>query len=170
MTDIVFEDLNADHDVGSFDCKKPDFVTFLQNNARRNDKKGLGHTVVAVRSSDRAVKGYYTLCGSVLLRENLPEAELGLPRYPSIPGVLLAKLAVHKDYGGHKLGSRLVMSAMADAVEASKKVGWRFFMIDAYDDDALAFYDHLKLGLMPVPKIERRLYLPIETIRAVLGA
>lgn len=164
--DAIFEPLDANHAVKKFACAKQDFTRFLHKHALGNATNGLGVTVVAVRPADRAILGYYTLCSASVARSDLPTAEHArLPPYPHMPGVLLAKLAVHAEIASRGLGKRLLMLAMRDALAGARFVGWRFFMIDAYDADALAYYEHLQLGLVPMPGMPKRLYLPIETVR-----
>ena len=54
------------------------------------------------------------------------------------------------------------MDALHRALQSSKQIASAAVVVDAKDDQAAAFYR--KYGFMDLPKIERRLFLPMGTI------
>jgi len=78
-----------------------------------------------------------------------------LPRYPSLPAILLGRLAVHTDAQGQKLGSYLLYDAFARVLPLD--IGWAIFLVNAKDESLVPFYqqfdfqsfedDHLHLFL-----------------------
>lgn len=167
LGEIYFENLVPAHAVGGFVCEKAQFTSFLQNDALRDSITGLSQTVVAVRETDRAILGYHTLCNTSIARQGLPASESNLPQYARYPGILLAQLAVHQSVARRGLGKRLLVNAMRDALEARRFSAWRFFMLDAYDEEALQYWQSRELGFAQVPG-QKKLFMPIEQVRAAV--
>ena len=90
----------------------------------------------------------------------------GLPRYPTVPAVLIGRLAVATANHGKGLGSALI----ADAIIRTDQLGIGAFavIVDAKDERAAAFYR--ANGFLALPGEERRLCIPMETaLRALRG-
>lgn len=137
---------------------------FIRTRATQYDKRNLGLTYVAVNEGDTQVLGYYTIASRALVYENLPlKVSEKLPRHP-VPVVLLARLAVDQTVHGQRLGERLLVDALRQALELSESIGLHAVEVDATDFEAKAFY--AKYGFVSLPNDELHLYLPMETIRA----
>jgi ribosomal protein S18 acetylase RimI-like enzyme len=54
------------------------------------------------------------------------------------------------------------MDALHRALQSSKQIASAVVVVDAKDDQAVAFYR--KYGFIDLPKIEKRLFLPMGTI------
>jgi GNAT superfamily N-acetyltransferase len=88
------------------------------------------------------VAGYYTICATALSLEALPFARAKrLPRYDSIPAVLLGRLAVAREHRGQGLGAALVFDACQRATRS--EIASYGMLVDAKDDNAARFYEHL---------------------------
>ena len=88
------------------------------------------------------IAGYYTICATALSPDALPLARAKkLPRYESIPAVLLGRLAVSEEHRGKGLGAAMVF----DACERSKgsEIAAYGVLVDAKDENAARFYEHL---------------------------
>jgi predicted GNAT family N-acyltransferase len=120
--------------------------------------------VVFVLSSDgETIAGYYTLSQyAVELDAIPPEIARKLPKYPRIPATLIGRLAVDSAFRGRGLGEMLLMDALHRCLSGSMKVASAAVIIDAKDDQGLAFYR--KYGFIELPKIPKRLFLPIATV------
>src|SRR5438046_2131206 len=69
------------------------------------------------------------------------EASCRWPRYPTIPAALMGRLAVDQQFRGRGLGAALIVDAIARAMRAEPAIF--ALVVDAKDDTALRFYQHL---------------------------
>ena len=80
-----------------------------------------------------------------------------LPRYPTVPAALIGRLAVDQRFRGLGLGAAMIVDAIARAMGAESAI---FAMVvDAKEDTALRFYQHL--GFQRFVGLPMRLYLPV---------
>ena len=75
---------------------------------------------------------------------------------------LLGRLAVDTNFRGQQLGETLLMDALYRSFSLSAQVASTGVVVDAKDDSARAFYR--KYGFIDLPRVERRLFLPMATI------
>jgi predicted GNAT family N-acyltransferase len=90
-----------------------------------------------------------------------------LPKYELVPATLLGRLAVSINFRGRGLGRKLLLDALYRCLQSSRQVASTTVIVDARDDEARAFYR--KYGFIELPKVERRLLLPMATIEALFG-
>lgn len=169
MTDRIdelrIEPIAKHHIRKAFSCRKPARAEYLQRHARQNDEKNIAKSFVAVDESD-AVLGYYSISAFSIEYKELPkDISRSMPGYP-VPAALLGKLAVDASTEGQGLGTRLLIDALQRIVTASQELAVKAVIVDAIDDEAKAFY--LKFGFIELPGHRLKLFLPIETIKALL--
>jgi len=88
------------------------------------------------------VSGYYTIATAAVALDALPPARAKkLPRYASVPAVLLGRLAVATAHQGKQLGAVLVADALMRARRL--EIAAYALLVDAKDDTAARFYEHL---------------------------
>ncbi len=85
-----------------------------------------------------------------------------------VSATLLGRLAVSNRFRGQGLGERLLMDALHRALESSKQVASAAVVVDAKDERAFAFYK--RYGLIALPNVSRRLFLPMGTIEKLFPA
>lgn len=108
------------------------------------------------------IGGYYTLAANgVPLGDVPPELAKRLPRYPSVPVARLGRLAVDLRHRGTKLGAALLFDAANRA--ASSDAMMFALIVDAKDDQAMAFYRHHGFMEFGAP---RQLMLPLASLSA----
>ena len=90
----------------------------------------------------------------------------GVARHP-IPLMLLARLAVHREWQGRKIGAGLLRDAMVRTLQAAEILGIRALAVHAKDDKAVAFYT--RFGFIPSPINPWQMYLLLKDIRRLLG-
>jgi GNAT superfamily N-acetyltransferase len=113
------------------------------------------------------VRGYYSLSAASFQRDSLPaEQAKRLPRYP-VPAALLGRLAVDEGMKGKGLGAFLLMDALNRLLLATQTLAIHALAVDAKDEAAAAFYR--KYGFIAFPADARRLFLPMATIRKLIG-
>jgi len=113
------------------------------------------------------IAGYYTLSAFSVELQSVPEdMARKLPRYPSIPSLLIGRLA--RDHSFPGLGSLLLADALRQCVQQSDQIGASLIVVDAIDDRARSFYQ--KYGFVPIESYSNRLILPMKTALAVVKA
>lgn len=158
--------LTAEHDVSSFDCGNDQLTGWLIRHALASQRADLARTYLALEGEQ--VVGYVSLTtGSVRHDEAPKRYARGMPAYP-IPTILIARLAVDRHHQGKQLGSRLLAEALRLAVTASDAAAARLVVVDAFDEQAVAFYR--KWGFIGVPENPLRLYRKVSEIRRSLDA
>ena len=90
-----------------------------------------------------------------------------LPRYPTLPATLLARLAVDERHQGRRLGEHLLVHALRRALTTSREGDSLAIIVDAIDERARAFYEHFEF--LVFPDQPRRLFLPMVTIARLFG-
>jgi GNAT superfamily N-acetyltransferase len=109
---------------------------------------------------DEQIAGYYTLASSNLLLSNLPvDVRKRLPRYPTVPTVLMGRLAVDQRFQGKGLGAALLADAMERAIRS--EIASYALLVNAKDDSAARFYGHH--GFIALPDSPLSLFLPLAT-------
>jgi hypothetical protein len=88
-----------------------------------------------------------------------------LPRYPTVPAVLIGWLARHVDFAGRGLGEALVFDAIKTV--ATAPIGAHAIFADAIDVEAVA--SSLSLGFVPLITRPGALYLPVATGLSLLN-
>lgn len=162
--DFVCEVLADDHDTARFDSGQPTLDEWLRSSARDSDGRNLTRTYVWHRG-DHVVVAYYTLMPYFIERQTLSKKQSrSLPE--RIPCYLLARLALHRDLHGNRIGSQLLASALTRAAAGGRDLGGRYVIVDAIDEPAAAFYRHH--GFQPIPTNEQRLILPTKALEPYL--
>ena len=114
---------------------------YLREQAKQDIRRRVASCFVAI-DNDGVIAGYYTIAATSLILDKLSsERAKRLPRYPSIPAVLLGRLAVAQAHQGKRLGGALVADALLRATRA--EVMAYAMVVDAKDAQAVTFYEHL---------------------------
>jgi ribosomal protein S18 acetylase RimI-like enzyme len=139
---------------------------YLREQATQDMKRRLSTCFVALDDAG-AIAGFYTLAAmSLPLTELSAEESRRLPRYPLLPAGLIGRLAVDRRFQKLGLGGALIMDAAARAARAETAIF--ALIVDAKDDAAIAFYEHLQFRrFASQPK---SLFLPLATaLQALRG-
>ena len=150
------------HDRAAFSCGVEALDAYLHKQAGQDLKKRAAVPFV-ITPDGRTIAGYYTLSQyAVQLDAIPPEVAKKLPKYPLVPTTLLGRLAVSGAFRGQGLGEMLLMDALHRALRHSREMGSAGIVVDAKDAAIFAFYK--KYGFLELPKVERRLFLPMGTV------
>lgn len=162
---LRIETLRRSHAVDGFTCGQPDLDRFLVRHALQAQQANASRTYVALDGD--AVVGFYTLVVGEVRHDGAPErVAKGMPRHP-IPLLVLARLAVHRDWQNRKIGAGLLLDALGRTLQVADIAGVRALAVHAKDERAVAFYGHF--GFVPSPTDPRHLFLLIKDIRAMAG-
>jgi ribosomal protein S18 acetylase RimI-like enzyme len=158
----VIEPLGPKHDRAAFSRGIETLDAYLHKQAGQDLKKRAAVPFV-ITPNGATIAGYYTLSQySVQLDEVPAEVAKKLPKYPMVPATLLGRLAVSRVFRGQGHGATLLMDALYRTLQHSREVASAGVIVDAKDAAALAFYK--KYGFLELPRIERRLFLPMGTL------
>jgi len=158
--------LEAQHVVEAFDCGSHALDFWLRRYALQNQRAGAARTFV-VCERDRVV-GYYSLAVGAVDHANVPlRVKKGLARHP-IPVMVLARLAIDREYQGCNLGQGLLKDAIRRTLRAAEHAGIRAILVHAKDDKARAFYERFNFEPSPIDPLQ--LLLLIKDARKTLDS
>ncbi len=153
------EPLGPSHDRKTFSCGVPALDRYLHELASQDVRRRVSNCFVALDPAG-AVAGYYTFAATSLpLSELSADETKRLPRYALLPAGLIGRLAVDLHLRGRGLGGAIIMDAVQRSIHADPAIF--ALIVDAKDDAALAFYEHL--GFRRFASRPMSLFLPIAT-------
>lgn len=157
------EKLQQLHAVDAFDCSNQDLNRFLQQYALPNQSSGASTTYVGL--VDETVTGYYSLAVGSVEYEQAPErVTKGLAHHP-IPVMLLARLAVNRQWHRKGVGAGLLKDAMLRTLQAADIVGIRALLVHAKNDNTKLFYQ--RFDFIPSPSDPLHLLILLKAVRKI---
>jgi GNAT superfamily N-acetyltransferase len=165
VSDWTSRPLGGHHDLAQLNCGRDELDRWLLHEALRAQAAGVAHTTVWTKPDDPVVVAFYAIAPTQFVRTDLPSRSLSAG-YSTIPGYLLARLALTQALHGQRLGTHLLLDALERIVLAATNAGGRLIAVDALDDDAHRFYLHH--NFQPIQS-SRRLVMKIATARAALN-
>jgi GNAT superfamily N-acetyltransferase len=164
MTGWKVERLADHHDRSEFACGQPSLDAWIRRYAGQHEKRDLARTYVMVQPGQTRIVGYYAISTCQLAHETLPaERARKLPKESILPAILLGRLAIDASHHGQGLGGGLLIDALRRVQYLADRVGIMAVVVDAIDDQAVAFYLHHQF--IPLLDDPRHLFLPVATIR-----
>jgi ribosomal protein S18 acetylase RimI-like enzyme len=154
---------DAQHDRAAFSCGVEPLDLYFRKQVGQDMRRRATVCYVAREIATNAIAGYYTLAAaSVLLSGIPPNLAKKLPRYPDVPVARLGRLAVGRGFRRIKLGGALLW----DAIERARRSEIAVYgvVVDAKDDEAVAFYEHH--GFVMLSAEARQLILPLGKKKA----
>ncbi len=159
------EKLRREHRLDAFDCGQPDLNAWLIKHALQNQGASAAQTYVGLVSE--AVVGYYSLAAGQVEYAGAPERlRKGLARHP-VPIMLLARLAVHKDWQGKGIGRALLRDAVLRTMQAAEIAGIRALAVHAKDDQARRYYE--QFDFIPSPADPLHLFVLLKDLRRMVS-
>jgi ribosomal protein S18 acetylase RimI-like enzyme len=157
---FAVEPLANAHKRSDFTCGNDRIDLYFRETVSQDVKRKYATCFVARDMGTNRVAGFYTLSSSNVPLNEVPEPlAKKLPRYPTVPAVLIGWLGRHRDYAGLGLGEVLLFDAIKTV--ATAPIGAHAIFADAIDDRAAAFY--AAFGFTSLIKRPRTLYLPVAT-------
>lgn len=128
-------------DCSRFSCGAAALDDYLKKRAGQDMRRGCASVFAAFEDGAAArVIGFYTLSAASIDFSLLPPDECRhLPRYPQVPAVRLGRLAVDRDFQGKSFGKMLLLDAIRRC--CMSEIAWAFFLVEAKDEKAAAFYE-----------------------------
>ena len=158
------EPLEKKHNKTEFKCGVDALDQYLKTQAGQDIKKNVAVTHVLTDKNSQKILGFYSLSSIGIFPGELPnDVVRKLPRYPTLPGVLIGRLAVDEQYRGHGLGLYLLIDAFKRSLAVSVHIGIVAVIVDAKNENAISFYK--QYGFIELPDNSHRLFLPLSTIK-----
>lgn len=163
---LAIEPLSRQHDRASFRCGATALDDYIGRQASQDVRRRVSQVFVATRPNEKEILGYYSLNAGSIEKDALPERIAHrLPHYP-VPVAVLGRLAVASEHQGSGLGPILLANACKRVIQASGEVAMMAIVVDAKDQAAIRFYE--RFGFEMLPNTERRKFLTLKTIHALL--
>src|SRR3990167_10281266 len=160
----IISRLDKKHIKDTFDCGVDALNHYLKVQASQDMKKSVSVTHVLTTADQHQVLGYYTLSYIGISPGELPESVIKkLPRYPTLPGILIGRLARDIQFRGKELGQYLLVDALKRSFDISTQLGSVAVVVDVKNKKASEFYQ--SFGFLTLPDNGRRLFLPMQTIK-----
>lgn len=159
---LYIEKLAAGRRLVDFDCGSAPLNWFLHAFALANQNAGSSATYLALVGL--RVAGYHSLVVGATSYDGAPDRlAKGLARHP-IPVLVIARLAVDREFQGRGLGATLLRDAMRRALLAAEIAGIRGVVAHAKDAQVAAFYRHF--GFVAFTRKPLTLHRLLKDIRA----
>lgn len=159
------EKLRREHVLDAFDCGQPDLNAWLIKYALQNQSASSAQTYIGLVND--LVVGYYSLAvGQVEYSDASERLRKGLARHP-VPIMLLARLAVHKEWQGKGVGRALLRDAILRTLQASEIAGIRALVVHAKDDAARRYYEQFDFVSSPTDPLH--LFVLLKDLRKMTG-
>jgi ribosomal protein S18 acetylase RimI-like enzyme len=156
-----YSQLLGKRDRSAFSCGNDRIDFYFRQTVSQDVRRGYARCYLIVESDSETVAGFYTLSStSVPLTALPPQTVKKLPRYPTVPAMLIGWLGRDARFRGLRIGERLLGDAVKRAVYSP--AGAFALVADAIDETAAAFYrDNHFTPLLNSPN---RLYLPLSNL------
>lgn len=152
-------------DRSEFRCGKDELDRYFSAQVSQDVRRQIATAFIACHNATGATAGFYTLSAAHVPFTALDDDwRKKLPRYPSLPAVLIGRLAIDQRFKGQGLGSALLADAADRAI--SSDIAAHFLIVDALDEDAALFYQHH--GFRRVPGDNNRLFIPLSVLEKLL--
>src|ERR1039457_3659820 len=160
-----FEALGDGRDRGAFDCGDEALDRYFRTQATQDIRRRVANCYVVVEAATGQVAAYYTLSSASIPLVDLPANEAKrLPRYPTLPAVLIGRLAVDRRFQRRGLGELMLINAVHRTMQGSAAAF--ALLVDAKNDQAAAFYE--RYGFRRIAGRPRTLFLPLATAQKTL--
>ena len=139
---LLIETLASRHNRKAFSCGIDILDRYLIRQAGQDARKHVAATFVLIETNNPTVFGFYTLSANSVQLDDLPEKTVKrLLKYPFVPAILLGRLAVDRKCRGMGYGQILLIDALKRCMN-TKDIGWAAVIVDAKNEQAVAFYEH----------------------------
>jgi GNAT superfamily N-acetyltransferase len=164
------EPLSSIHRRQDFRCGSAAITEWFRRHALTAHRADTSKVYVVRRWRDDLVVGFYALSGGSVNRADATARMLkGARQYPSVPVVVLTRLAVDLTEERRGLGRALLRDAFTKVLQAAEIVGVRALLIHAEDEQAVDFY--MKIASFDrSPTDDVHLILLIKDLRVSVSA
>ena len=146
-----------------FHCGEPELDDWLAHYAGQAERKDNVRTTLLLDERQGRIAGYYAIRAFELTADDAASATGRRRRYP-VPAMLIARLAVDRDYQGRGTGRLLLFDALQRLLTAAGSIGFELVVVHALHEDAARFY--LRHGFRRFLDHDLSLFLTTKDLRA----
>ncbi len=155
--------LTVRHEISKFESNEPALDDWLKRRALKSQKSGAARSYVV--TAENLVVGYYSLAvGSIERSVTVGRVRRNMP--DPVPVMLLARLAIDKNWQGRGLGRSLLRDAVFRTIQAAEIVGIRALLVHAISMEAKRFYQYF--GFQPSQVETMTLMATLSSLRDAL--
>lgn len=152
---------------GQFCCGVEALDRYFHRQVSQDIRRRLTACYVAFCDDSERICGFYTLSACHIALPDLPsEIRTKLPPCPAVPAVRIGRLAVDQDFRGQGLGSVMLVDAARRVIDSG--IAAFALIVDAKDEDVVAFYEHHGFSHLDVEGPRQTLFAPLKGIAARL--
>ena len=174
---FVTEPFDPDkHDRTAFFCCVEQVDNYFKKTARKLSKADNVRTYVKVSAGDKTkVEGFYAINAHSVNYTELPKKyKRAAPGHGAIPAVYISMIGRDKNFEGKGVGGILLVDALKRIAIGAGQFGVAIVILDVLDcGDPQAVEKrketYEKYGFQPLPSEDLRMFLPIATVRKMLG-
>jgi ribosomal protein S18 acetylase RimI-like enzyme len=134
--------LTSSHDLDDFDCNEPALNDWLSKHALASQGSGAARVFITLTEGER-IAGYYALAAAQVGPADATERLMkGQPGARPVPTVLLARLAVDKEFQRQGVGTSLLRDAMLRSLSVAEELGIRAMIVHAKNQAAHDWYEN----------------------------
>ena len=164
------QSLAAHHVPDRFESASSEQGEWLRRFARQSTSTGTTKVFVVTGHDSEEVVAYYAWRMAQVRSSDAPQRlRQGGGRTP-LPVALLARLAVHVDHEGRRLGAGLLQDVFARLSALSGDIGCRGLLVHAESARARAFYLNMVPEFETSPTDDLHLVLLMKDVRRTLGS
>ena len=166
MTRFYSEALGK-HDRTAFASGNDRIDGYFRNVVSQDVKRNYAHCYVLIERESGLLAGFYSLSATNIPLTEIPsELARKLPRYPTVPAVLIGWLGRDARFRGQEIGALLLRDAIVRV--GASHIGAYALCADAIDEPAAAFYRQFLFT--PFQSRPTSLFLPLVTaVKAIEG-
>jgi ribosomal protein S18 acetylase RimI-like enzyme len=163
------------HDRSAFACGVEAVDNFLKKTANKLARAD-NLRLYAMTDPSGALIGFYALNAHAIDYAELPTKYARTrPGHGSIPAAYISMIGVDARHQGHGYGGDLLVDALTRIAQAADAIGIAVVILDVLDDGDAEQVARRKLlyesyGFQPLPSRPLRLFLPLATVRQLIGA
>lgn len=138
-----FSEVLGRRDRTSFDCGHERVNAYFRTGVSQDIRRNYASCYVLIERNSGILAGFYSLSATdIPLPDIPPELARKLPRYPSVPTVLIGWLGRDDRFRGKAVGGLLLQDAIARTARSG--IGAHAICADAIDAAALRFYQRFQ--------------------------
>ena len=155
-----FSEALAKHDRTTFASGNDRIDGYFRASISQDMRRRYAACYVLIEKATNKLAGFYTLSSTNIPLTNIPpETARKLPRYPTVPAVLIGWLGRDLAFRGQDIGAMLLYDAIVRT--ATSPAGVHAICADAIEETAAAFY--LRYLFTPVVGKPLSLFIPLST-------
>lgn len=152
---------------GLFRCGVEALDRYFHRQVSQDIGRRLTACFIALCGDSDRIAGFYTLSACHIALPDLPaEITAKLPPYPAVPAARIGRLAVDRDFRVQGVGSLMLVDAARRVIESD--IAAFALIVDAKDEDAVAFYLHHGFSRLDLEGTGRTQFTPLKGIAARL--